>query len=276
MTEEIKRSFIPGEEWLYYKVYSGVETSEDILKEFINPFVNSLIKDSIIVKWFFIRYSDPNNHLRIRFLVKDFNEVGAVILEFKKRISPFLESNQVWNIQLNTYNRELERYGKNIIEKVESFFYYDSENALNIIKTSKDDKERFIITCSYIEELISLFKLEKEIKLNFLNKMDLIFKKEFNVSKKTKKHFNSLHKELKSTSIISPDFKNNHQKKNMDWFLKLDNSKELEVSLEDILSSFIHMTVNRVFRSKQRMYEMFVYDFLNQKLKAQIVRGGKF
>jgi thiopeptide-type bacteriocin biosynthesis protein len=38
--------------------------------------------------------------------------------------------------------------------------------------------------------------------------------------------------------------------------------------LQDVLGSYIHMTMNRLFKSKQRMYEMLVYDFSYKNYKT--------
>ena len=46
-----------------------------------------------------------------------------------------------------------------------------------------------------------------------------------------------------------------------DEILRLSNK---EVPFDYILSSYIHMSINRLFRSKQRKNEMVIYDFLNK------------
>jgi thiopeptide-type bacteriocin biosynthesis protein len=58
-------------------------------------------------------------------------------------------------------------------------------------------------------------------------------------------------------------------------FLMLKKEQKLEVSLDNVVASFIHMSVNRCFRSKQRLYEMMLYDFLYRKNKSKFVRYGR-
>ena len=55
----------------------------------------------------------------------------------------------------------------------------------------------------------------------------------------------------------------------------LKREQKLEVSLDNVVASFIHMSVNRCFRSKQRLYEMMLYDFLYRKNKSKFVRYGR-
>ena len=66
---QVKRSFIIGSEWVYYKIYTGPKTADSILVDFIKPIVDQLLKDGIIKMWFFIRYADPEFHLRVRFQI---------------------------------------------------------------------------------------------------------------------------------------------------------------------------------------------------------------
>lgn len=277
MIKEVKRSFIPGEEWLYYKIYCGIGTTDKMLREFVEPLVDSLFEKNVIIKWFFIRYSDPDNHLRVRFLVKDILYLGLTMFEFKERISCFIESKQIWSVQLDTYNRELERYGQNTIEQAESFFYYDSENALSIINQSKNEKDLLINTLYYIEEIISLFDLTKEDQLIFLNRMEAQFKNEFNAYKNTRKYLSLIYRDFNiQSSWIYSSNKNNYINEVQARFLNFNEKNKLKIPLENILSSFIHMTVNRVFNEKQRMYEMLIYDFLYKKYKSQLIRDESF
>jgi thiopeptide-type bacteriocin biosynthesis protein len=68
MPEAIKRSFTIGEEWLYFKIYCGVKTANELLISVVEPLVTKLRKEKKITLWFFIRYSDPEHHLRIRLI----------------------------------------------------------------------------------------------------------------------------------------------------------------------------------------------------------------
>lgn len=46
--------------------------------------------------------------------------------------------------------------------------------------------------------------------------------------------------------------------------LKMEENQALEVPLQRLLQSLIHMMVNRLFRSKQRLYELILYDTLER------------
>lgn len=61
------RSFSPGSEWLYAKLYTGTATADRLLKSVVRPVVSDAMRSGASDGWFFIRYSDPHWHLRVRF-----------------------------------------------------------------------------------------------------------------------------------------------------------------------------------------------------------------
>jgi thiopeptide-type bacteriocin biosynthesis protein len=151
MHKNVQKTIIVGDKWVYYKIYCGVNTADIILTSIIKPFTEQLLVNKYIDKWFFIRYSDPEPHLRVRFLIKDLQNIGLILIKFHKTIVPFIKAKQIWNVQLDTYKRETERYGANTIELAESFFFYDSKEVVNIIKNSENDEIRFLTLLHWYE-----------------------------------------------------------------------------------------------------------------------------
>jgi thiopeptide-type bacteriocin biosynthesis protein len=54
--------------------------------------------------------------------------------------------------------------------------------------------------------------------------------------------------------------------------LERESKQLLEVPLEKLLVSYIHMMINRLFRSKQRLYEMVIYDMLEKYYTSMIAK----
>jgi thiopeptide-type bacteriocin biosynthesis protein len=74
-----QRIFIIGDEWLYYKIYSGYKTAETLLIDTIFPLAQLFLQAHWIDNWFFIRYSDPQFHLRIRFHITKNEHIASII-----------------------------------------------------------------------------------------------------------------------------------------------------------------------------------------------------
>ena len=109
ITTNTKRTFIPGDEWLYYKIYTGVNIADNLLITAFKEIIFILKEQKLIDSWFFIRYNDPNFHLRIRFHLIEFSSKEAIMNVFNNIIKDYIEKGIIWKIELSNYERELEK-----------------------------------------------------------------------------------------------------------------------------------------------------------------------
>ncbi|WP_165026966.1 thiopeptide-type bacteriocin biosynthesis protein [Dysgonomonas sp. ZJ279] len=288
----IQRTFTLGNKWVYIKLYTGIKTAEDILIQDICFIINRLQRKHLIGKWFFIRYADPDFHLRIRIWVKNEFHIREVINLFQIRLGSYIENNLIWKVQLDTYNRELERYGNILMEESESIFYLDSVCILSIIKilnNNSNEDYRWMIALKMIDCFLSDFSLNNESKLSIISDLNNSFKTEFGFNEYNSKQFNLKFRSNKN--IIEGVLRNTITDEN---FLKLNipikkRSKELapvikqlniklernkiDIPVSSLLSSYIHMTINRLFRSKNRLHELILYDFMYRYYTSEIARN---
>jgi len=61
------RRFAPGSPWLYVKLYGGITNAEAVLRDTVWPFAQEVRAEGLASQFFFIRYADPDNHVRVRF-----------------------------------------------------------------------------------------------------------------------------------------------------------------------------------------------------------------
>ncbi|WP_075341801.1 thiopeptide-type bacteriocin biosynthesis protein [Tenacibaculum agarivorans] len=287
-TRKLRRSFTIGEEWIYYKIYSGISVSDTILIDVLKNITDQLIENNIILKWFFIRYSDPEPHLRVRFLIKDISDFGLVVNSIRKDLSVFINSGEIWDIQLHSYNRELERYGETTINLAESMFFYDTDMVLNLIRYNLDSEDYFMYILKAVNDTLTFFEIDEHKKLNLITQVRNSFRKEFNIEKTLNKQLDKKFRRLepKVSSILnfskndfnlpalkSIDGRNVNYRPIIDEFVMMNMNKELSVHMDELITSFIHMTINRSFRSKQRLHEMLIYDVLYRYYKSKIARN---
>jgi thiopeptide-type bacteriocin biosynthesis protein len=196
--KDIKRKYTPGSEWTYIKIYAGNKTIEKILIEDITLVINKIKRYTLIEKWFFIRYNDPDFHLRLRFLSKDRQNTGQIIGIINDRFSKLVTCDLVWKIQIDTYNRELERYGDELIEEAESIFFTDSECILSILKKlNNNENYRWMIALKLIDILLSNFLFDMERKQKLSERLSKSFKTEFGFNEFNAKQFNGKFRENK-------------------------------------------------------------------------------
>lgn len=287
MDEHNKRSYIIGKDWLYYKIYTGPQTSDAFLLEAIDRVTDHLIKKKVIIKWFFIRYLDPKYHLRVRFNYRQPNHVSDIINSLYPYLEKYQQQGLIWKVQIDTYNREIERYGKRTIQLAEDYFFYDSEMIIDFLKLfENEDDLRWIFSLVVIDSSLNCFDYNAEEKLLLLERLKTGFGEEFGMGRPLKKQLDAkyrLEREKieefmtfgnKKSSAFSHIINKNKKniKKIADKILILRNSGELNNELDELMSSYIHMFMNRLFRSKNRLHEMVCYDFLFRYYQSNIAR----
>ena len=107
----IKNVFFPGEEWMFVKIYSNRFNCHNILIAKIENFTNYLIENFYIDKWFYIFFSEPESSIRLRcHLINEASFIKVLSL-FKEFIKDDIEDSVVYRYTIDTYHRELDRYG---------------------------------------------------------------------------------------------------------------------------------------------------------------------
>jgi thiopeptide-type bacteriocin biosynthesis protein len=281
----VKRKFSPGTEWLYLKIYTGIKTADGILEEAIHPLVENFQKNNYISQWFFIRYLDPKPHIRIRFRLKNIEYYGPVLDRINQTLLEYLNSGEISNILIDTYSREIERYGENTIEDAEQLFCKNSEFTLQCL--DYDDEEKIIITLFYIDEILNQLKINVHEKLDWIKNFNNAFKTEFNADKKLNSQLDKKYREFKpkfTEFVVSEEFSeernvilSNIEENGIVYqnIMHHNESKSLGMSLQHFFQSIFHMNINRLFVSNQRFFEMIIYDYLLRHYKTSVYQMNK-
>lgn len=268
------REFIPGSEWLYIKIYTGIKTSDIILEEAVIPLLQDFQQENLIKKWFFIRYSDPRPHLRIRFELSDschFNKIFALINQYLKE---YVDSGEISELLLDTYQREIERYGKETIEQAE-FLFWKSSSSVLYEYLHFDDEDKIIVSLFYIDTLLEFLGLTAQKKLDWVKEDNLAFKYEFNADKKLN---SQLDKKYRMFILRYTEFEQSDEYRAFrEYIIAEVNNAEKELrhitqhypgAVHEFFQSVFHMHINRMFVSNQRMFEMIIYDYLFRYYKS--------
>lgn len=277
------RTFIPGSEWLYFKIYTGVKTVDRILKQDLYPLTVGLLNLKIIDKWFFIRYADPDFHIRFRLHLSESRNFNSVFNIFHESFQKLIDNDLVWDIQCNTYQRELERYGSHSIDFIEDIFFIDSMSAVELlehINPEKADEHRWEIALLLVADCLSAFSQEMPQRKDLINKISEVYKNEFGIKHHSlKRQLDEKYRKYRKT------VQNIMEQKNFDntefdayrkiltqreraistvagKLIDMNNENKLQIPVDSLLISLIHMSMNRWFRAKNRLHELVVYDFM--------------
>lgn len=123
----VERSAFPGEEWVYLKLYAAPGQHEELLAGPMRDIVRMLQEREQIDRWFFIRYADPEHHLRLRFHKKETVDVQSILVLVLPWSIQLARRGQIQRYTLDTYEREVERYGgPEAIDVLEQVFTVNS------------------------------------------------------------------------------------------------------------------------------------------------------
>jgi thiopeptide-type bacteriocin biosynthesis protein len=75
--------------WLYVRIYCPSAMSDDVIMELVHPAVSELRAHHLIEQFFFIRYNEGGNHIRLRVYGKRHVVLGPVRLYLNRQIEQF-------------------------------------------------------------------------------------------------------------------------------------------------------------------------------------------
>ena len=283
----LQRTFIPGDVWIYFKIYTGIKTADLLLTNTLWPVIHKMLQNKLIKKFYFIRFNDPDFHLRLRFLLADNADFGEAVRTIHKALKPAADKQFVWKIQLDTYQREMERYNAYLMEDTESLFSVDSICLVRMIKhlnKIQDEKYRWMISLLLIDNFLSDWNFTLEQKKDFMSSLSNAFKIEFGFDKYNSKQFNEKYRNNKAAveqvlknKMIDDDYhpllqlvskRSAECKEIINHMQRVISSNKLNIY--NYLGSYLHMTMNRLFRTDNRLYELLIYDFMKRYYISQV------
>jgi thiopeptide-type bacteriocin biosynthesis protein len=254
---KIKPTLLPGSEWLYFKIYCSEQTANQLFKNSLNK----LLKNRT---WFFIRYHDPDFHLRIRIKInaEDQNDMSNKIY---KIFNPLIEKRVVWKIQYDTYQREIDRYSEKFMLFSEDLFCAQSQYFIkkDMFFFSNIPFDKFCNGLKLVDDFIKNFINSPEQQLLFLKHNFESFKAEFLNDKFLLDQLNEHYKKIFNQNNLQ-SFDNESNNVFLKMVLQTINNNQVKVSeiSHQILSSHVHMLINRCFTNDQRKYEYIIYHHL--------------
>ena len=287
---QIKRKFVPGEEWIYLKVYGGPKLLERLVVEEVFPLLEDMIGREDIQHYFFIRYADPEYHIRLRIYNQDPMANYRVMEALTEALCGKVRDRSISRITYDTYHREIERYGIRSMEAAEQLFYLDSAALLSFFReTDSSNAFRWLYAMYWIDHLMDAFQFSEDHKAVFYESRFQNYAREHNLLKPARVVMDKKYRKVSSQidqmfqsrgeeniiQIIATGVHtfSRRSERLVDKILDLQSSGILEIELESFVSSLIHMHVNRMYRTRPRVYEMLIYYFLNKFHKSRVARA---
>ncbi|WP_445455195.1 lantibiotic dehydratase [Flavobacterium sp. HNIBRBA15423] len=286
-----KQQFSIGSEWLYYKIYCGAKTADYILTEKIKKITEKLLEEKIIDQWFFIRYSDPETHLRFRLHITDLNKYGHILQYINAELEPLVNQKSISKIQNDTYKRELDRYGDTTMELAEKFFYADSKfvvGMLDLLDTESGGAIRWQMAIRSVDAFLDDFGFNLNQKYELIDTFSTSFFKEHGGHQTLKVALNIKYRNLRNQMDKILEEVNEEEDfypiielietrsllnmKLIKQLRQFEKENQLQVSITNLVASLLHMNLDRLFMGRNRTNEFVVYELLSRHYKGQLAR----
>lgn len=151
---QVPRRFLPGSPWLFAKLYGPASAADRTLTQWIAPLIAALRSEQLIDRWFFIRYADPDRHLRVRLHGAPDDLSRSVLPRLHEAVAAAVTAGDLYAMSLDTYDREVERYGGVAgVEAMEGLAEADSDAVLALLSSAPTGSLRHALAVASVAAL---------------------------------------------------------------------------------------------------------------------------
>jgi thiopeptide-type bacteriocin biosynthesis protein len=287
----LARGFSPGSEWLYVKLYTGLALADRVLVE-LAPLVRGWLAEDPRRRWHFVRYGDPQFHVRLRFQGER-QALLALLGALERAAQPLIRTNAVWRMQLDTFEPELERYGgPRGIALAEEIFHHDSDAVLTILEALEESDlgaERWKLGVLGVLELYRALGFDEDAMRTRVQATRDGFAKEFSAGSDVFQELGSKYRAERTTleALIAregeglPEPLQRGIAAIQRRSVRLQPVREelakgsLDASVSDLAWAYAHMFANRLFSHSAREHELAIHELLRRYLAADRARSAQ-
>lgn len=259
---------LPGKKWLYFEIYMHSLRANSFLTKILPSFLKKFGPQ--IVNWFFVRYNIPSFHIRLRLQIRDDMDLSLLINVFYEDLNGDIKTGIISDLQIKPYFREIERYGVNHIEQVEKYFGFDSRRVIRLLSLQEKDSVLHFITIQFLKDILWQLNLTVQEQLAYVKSIADNFVKEMQIDVRGFKRINEAYKDLQinKDKTITKVFERSHRitvAKAAKLINKIEQAKRMY-----LLADIIHMHINRVFTTNQRIHELIIYQHFQRYLEVKL------
>jgi thiopeptide-type bacteriocin biosynthesis protein len=272
----IKRAFEPGSQWLQAHIYANPNVADEVLREAIEPFFKRETTSADLQTWYFYRYVDPHFHLRFRFCGGPTRLVPGLMEGLRQAIQPLIEDRRVWRWSIDTYTRDIGRYGgEDGLLVAEKVFHADSEAVLKLVAAGDQGdgavdaaffgthllledlrlspEERDLVLHDSIGEVRRRFSVDGEVQRQLAAK--------FESERSTLRHLLG-NGDSKTRPALTE--RSRRLRSLFAQLKQLELDGKLNRPVREQAFSYLHMFLNRLFATNSLAQELIVYELLRR------------
>jgi len=247
----------PGSDWLFVKIYCPSVLQDELLIGAVRDFCHEIRRTGLSDGWFFVRYSDPDPHIRLRFRGGPHRLLSHLLPEVCSWCAELMSEGLCQRFTFDTYDREIERYGGPAgIAVAEAVFTADSPAVIDALTNlrKRTSLDRLTLAVVSIDDLLASIGLSEIERLNWYKGRVTSRRASGNEFRERKTTLRSLLGALDGLAGMAggPELARIFAERRRSLapiagrFAELDKHHELTKARETILSSIVHMHCNRL------------------------------
>jgi class I lanthipeptide synthase len=205
-----------------------------------------------------------------------------------------MDEGRVHRIVIDTYEREIERYGgAEAIDLAEQLFWADSDAAIDLLRaigsTGEAAHARWQLAAASVDRLLEDFDLDLDGRAELMHGLRERFGRELQVGGSLRRQLAAKYRQIREDLItllegsVEPDHpmgialtafagRSSAARRVAQGLRALAHEGRLTTPITRIVESHVHMTLNRIFRADHRRHELVIYDFLTQVYRQRQAR----
>lgn len=292
---DVERRFPPGSSWLYAKLYAGPTTADAVLTQTVAPLRDRWRTDDSVTGWFFLRYGDPQWHVRLRLHGEPTRLWDEVLSDLQQTVAPLLADGRLWRVQLDTYDRELEALGgPEAIGHVEGLFEADSDAVIELLaglpRGDAGLDARWRLALLGLHRALIDLGFDLDARRALLGELRRRYGREHRADAATARELGRRFRQERAAldALIAPDaeppgalapgvaalaHRSTTWADHLGRLRALDHRRQLTVSWPQLAERVLHLHANRLLRFAHRRQEYVLYDFLTRLYESHAARG---
>jgi thiopeptide-type bacteriocin biosynthesis protein len=169
----VLRRHPPGSSWLFAKIYCPGDREDAVIAAALPDFSRNALASELADSWFFIRYADPDTHVRLRFHGDPDRLSRQLFPQVCRWAQELMDRGACAKFVFDTYEQEIERYGgPDGMSAAERLFHADSRAAVDLVGVLQarewtDPASRLPLLAASVDDLLEAIGLNESERLDW-------------------------------------------------------------------------------------------------------------
>jgi lantibiotic biosynthesis protein len=278
---------VVGGSWLFAKIYLSEGSADRVLGGPLRRVARALEQAGHVTRWFFVRYADPDVHVRVRFQGPPRALLARALPALRRALGPHLRDGRVHDLRIETYVPETGRYGgRAALPLCEEVFFRDSEAVAEVL-AARLDVPRWQVAALGIARLLDDLGVALATRCELLRACmaSLGLQASAGLGHELARRY-AVQRDLVEALVLGRapaslrtaarayEERSRRIAAAVRGLRRLERRGELRESMASVVGSLLHMHANRTLCAASREHEYLVYDWLARAYRSLFARAA--